>query len=49
MISQKTNFHCLNLWVSLLGGLNLEKMQGLSPGTKKTLCNNEMPIIGGCP
>ena len=33
-----------------INGLNLEKMQEfLSPGTKKTVHNNEVSILSGCP
>ena len=35
--------------VFVLSGLNLEKMQGLSPGTKKTVRNNEVSVLSGCP
>ena len=35
--------------MSVLSGLNLGKMYGLSPGTKKTVCTNEVSIMSGCP
>ena len=38
--------------MSVLSGLNLEKNQNVSdffaPGTKQTVCNNEVSILGGC-
>ena len=35
--------------LSLFSRLNLEKMYGLSPETKKTDRNNEVYVISGCP
>ena len=39
--------------MSVLIGLNLEKNQNVSdflgPGTKQTVCNNEVSILSGCP
>ena len=37
----------------VVSGLNLEKNQNVSdffgPGTKQTVCNNEVSILSGCP
>ena len=37
----------------VVSGLNLEKNQNVSdffgPGTKQTVCNNEVSISSGCP
>ena len=35
--------------MSVLSRLNIEKMKGLSPETKKTGHNNEMSVLCGCP
>ena len=36
-------------WVWIFSGITqLGKMYGLSPGTKKTVCNNEVSIMSGC-
>ena len=37
----------------VLSGLNLEQIQNVRdffcPGTKQTVCNNEVSILSGCP
>ena len=35
--------------MSVLSGLNLEKMCGLSPGAKKTVRDNKGAVLSGCP
>ena len=41
--------------MSVLSGLNLEKNQiknvsdFFGPGTKQTVCNNEVSVLTGCP
>ena len=36
--------------VSVLSGLNLGKCKGfLSPATRKSVCNNEVSVLSGCP
>ena len=49
LIGQETSVHCLHLWVSVLSGLNLEKMYGLCQGTRKTVLKNRVSILSGCP
>ena len=41
---------CINV-VSVLNGLNVEEnqCQAFSPGTKKTVHNNEVSVLSGCP
>ena len=34
---------------TVLSGLNLERMYGLSPGTKGTVRNNGVSVLSGCP
>ena len=35
--------------VSVLSGLKLEKMKGFSsPGTKQTVCNNQVYVLSRC-
>ena len=43
-IGQETSVHRRHYWVSVLSGLNFEKMYGLFPGTKKTVRNNEVSL-----
>ena len=39
--------------MSVLSGLNLGKNQNVSdffgPGTKQTVCNNDVSVLNGCP
>ena len=41
-IGQETSVRSVHQRVSVLGGLSLEKMYGVSPGTKKAVRKNEM-------
>ena len=44
-IVQERSVRSVHQWVSVLGGLSLEKMYGVSPGTKKAVRKNEMSRI----
>ena len=49
LIGRETSVRCTHKLVSVLSGLNLEKMYGLFPGTNKTVLNNEVSVLSGCP
>ena len=46
---QGTSVCCPHLRVSVLSQSNLEKMYGLSTGTKKPVRDNEVSVLSGCP
>ena len=49
LIGQETSVRCTHKLVPVLSGLNLGKMYGLFPGTNKTVLNNEVSVLSGCP